>query len=267
MNKELIVSETRFPYNAEDTPLGPCGWTRGSDIDLHLRDALPWANAQGASLQELSGAVLIRAGLYNAQKKGSQVGRDGSNSHQIVRTLAISYRTPQGGWQVAFAPLPDTDAGVTLATAVFEANMNCKQLILPLDGIVAEMLKVAREDARIVPALDNSALDLSVAPRKSGSAYENHPHVIAAFGGKNAGKEIAGIYAAYLRDRKIKNGHFSELADHDLEGILPSSDERAKKHAVIHQVSLGGDDEYIGRVFSAYDEFNDSGRARGSALL
>ncbi len=257
MKKLFIVEEQSLPYNAK-TPVGKYAWTRGSTKDLLLHEALPWAVSEGAPLQELDGAVLIRAGLHEARKHDSDRSLDGSNLYQVVNTLLVAHRS-KGGWTVSYCRLPNSDEGVKLAEQGYKLNKNNQKLVVPLDDkVLRAMTDEAQKHGRVVPALDTNELKLDLK-----RDYARHPHMIAAFGGKEHGRKVAAVNAAYLQDRKCDFGYLWQLNVADLEKILPNNDPSAQTHAVVRRVGLGGDLYDVIDSVSANGSFSSYGRARG----
>ncbi len=253
--------EERLPYSAE-TPVGKYAWTRGSREDMPLFKALSWANAEGAQLQELDGAVLIRAGRHEKGKNTPNANLDGSNFYQVVNTLWVAHRS-KDGWTVSYCRLPNSDAGVKLAEEGYNLNRNGKQLILPLDDAVLHtMTDEAQKQGRVVPALDRNEIKVPL-----WHDYALDPRFIAAFGGKKHGQEVAAVNAAYLQDRTCISGDLMELTTADLEKILPKDDPRTRSHAVIRRVGLGIVDDLGSRMDDigvvATNGFDVDGHARG----
>ncbi len=262
-----IHVQESLPYFAEKTPLGRCEWTRGSDNWMYLKNALPWAELQGAPLQELGSAVIFRAGCYEASKQiinEQELAKklDGSNVYQMLSTLFIAYRSSRG-WRVAFAPIQNTAEGVKVAIEGQELNAKGQELILPLEGLVGDMIAQAKKSRRIVLPLESTPLDLSTAPSKGGSEYAKNDHVIALHGGGSVGREIAEIHAGYLHDCNKPVGVVYELTMTNLDGILPKNDSLANTHAVIRRVGLGGVGYGNFNDVGAGGYFSGVGRARG----
>ncbi|VVB81221.1 Uncharacterised protein [uncultured archaeon] len=261
--EKMFTVEKRFPYSAK-TPVGEYGWTCGSTENMPLFKALPWAVSQGIPLHELDGAILIRAGLHEAQKRDPSVSLDGSNLYQIVNTLSVARRS-KNGWTISYCKLPNSEESVNLAEEGYNLNRNDKQLILPLENaVVREMIDEAQARGRVAPALDSSPLKLDLQ-----SDYECNPHMIAAFGGKKHGKNVAAVNATYLKDRNCDYGYLWQLTIADLDKILPKDDSRAETHALIRRVGLGGVScsgiISVGVVAGNY--FSDGGRARGGTVV
>lgn len=258
---KMFTVEKQLPYSA-NTPVGKYTWTRGSTKNMFLHEALPWAISEGAFLQDLDGAVLIRAGLHEAQQRIPSRSLDDSNLYQVVNTLWVARRS-KDGWTVSYCRLPNSAESVKLAEEGCNLNRNGEQLVLPLENaVVREMTDEAQKQGRVVLALDNQELKLDLR-----TDYAREPHIVAACGGKKHGQRVAAENAAYLIDRECDYGYLWQFSIADLEKILPKNDARAQTHAVIRRVGLGGD--YCSNVnnIDAYNNFNNVGRARGGTFV
>lgn len=179
-------------------------------------------------------------------------GQEYANEFQATRTAAFGVKV-DGKFYIMFDCDPHPLKNIILARAQegYDKNHAGEEWTLPAtDPFVAQALRRAEKDGRVVAAPEHSSIVLPTA--KETQYFGNNGTVQEVIGDQAAG------FAANLLQVGRNVGKVHLFTASDLTRILG----RNEDSVVIRPVGLG-DDIYFISVIYANDRFNDSGHARG----
>jgi len=178
-----------------------------------------------------------------------------SDRYQSTRTAALGVRVGNQ-YCIAFCDSNHPDENVLLARPQegYDLHSTGKPwLVRNDDPVIKRMLERAREEHRVVPALETT-LELCTNHTGGTSPYGMHSITQAILG-----KDLAAHVASYLRERGFCNGYVWTLSPGSLCDVGVT-----ENHVDIRRVGVGGNCNFNGSYdLVAGDRCGGDGRARG----